>query len=499
MYQLINLFCKAFLILLIFNALIIYLNDIYTMGYGESIFDFHHSGTSQLNPDQKENVDGDFEGLPADTLELTLPQSLPDEKSNTLTETRTKNHSRIIYAFWGSCIAILICILTIFYCLVSYIRDSWDYKYHQFKTLLECLRIQIFWRIASMDYKVSANIRSHQIPDMDWLLVALNGLSITIPNSPKIESIPKLKERIKLLDTIWLEAYILSFEQDFKINIAQKHWEKLNKAQKRTAIVIASIIPFLTAFFTVDIGSSSNFMGGILGAPKSFYESIIIAALATIGLWLLIGLCFFIKSRKDWLLEHLKWSQTCYSGFSGFLGDLYRKIQHKSNSKHYFLVPYRTRFFQICIILAVCLGAFFEIKKSNLICTAAQTPSVEYLYSKMMAFRLIVQILLSSMAIWWLHNRLCLFEKNQRRKEQLYNPLVMTDYSVDMMLGDDEAFKNLRDNVRCRQDISSNNTSTEEQRVKLCQQVLLELGQEILAKRAEWLLEVSDRNLQSPK
>ena len=276
MYQLINLFCVAFLILLIFNALIIYLNDIYTMGYGKSIFDFRHSSASQLNPDQEENVDGDFEGLPADTLELTLPQSLPDEKSNPLTETRTKNQSRIFWIFWGSCIPILICILIIIYCLVSYMRDSWDYKYHQFKTLMECLRVKIFWKIAGLDYNVGVNIRSHQIPDMDWLLVALNGLGITIPNSLKNEPAPKTKERLKILDTIWLEAYIQSFEREFKNNIAQKRWSKLGPATQITAMVIASFIPFLTIFFMVDIGSSSNFMGGILGAPKSFYESIII-------------------------------------------------------------------------------------------------------------------------------------------------------------------------------------------------------------------------------
>lgn len=378
-------------------------------------------------------------------------------------------------------------------------RDSWDYKYHQFKTLLECLRVKIFWKIAGLDYNVGVNIRSHQIPDMDWLLVALNGLGITIPNSLKNEPVPKIKERLKILDTIWLEAYTQSFEKDFKINIAQKRWSKLSFATQMTARLTASMVPFLTVFFMVDIGSSSNFLGGILGSPKTFYESLIIAALSTIVLWLLIGLYFFIKSKQDWLLEHLKWAQTRYSGFPSYLGDIYRIIQYKNNSKHYFLIPYRTRIFQICIILAVCFGAFVEINKSNLICTAVQTPSVEYLYSKAMAFRLVFQIFLSIMAIWWLHNRLCLFEKNRRRKEQLYNPLVMADYSVDMMLGNEDAQNILRENDRHSQDISSVQMNDKDPKVKRCQQILLELGQEILAKRADWLLEVSDRNLQSPK
>ena len=81
--------------------------------------------------------------------------------------------------------------------------------------------------------------------------------------------------------------------------------------------------------------------------------------------------------------------------------------------------------------------------------------------------------------------------------------------------GDEKAVENINtsfwDNIiswyglsskECRS-ISKNDIDDEENdeeaKIKICQQVLLELGQEVLAKRADWLLAVSDRNLQSPK
>ena len=113
------------------------------------------------------------------------------------------------------------------------------------------------------------------------------------------------------------------------------------------------------------------------------------------------------------------------------------------------------------------------------------------------------------MAICWLFNRMCLFTKDRRRIEQLYYPFTMADYSIDMMMGDDKAVENINDGrknqVTSWFDLTpalSSQLSTnpdDEDKVEHCQRVLLELGQEVLAKRADWLLAVSDRNLQSPK
>ena len=113
------------------------------------------------------------------------------------------------------------------------------------------------------------------------------------------------------------------------------------------------------------------------------------------------------------------------------------------------------------------------------------------------------------MAIWWLYNRMGLFTKARRRIEQLYYPFAMADYSIDMLMDDKKAVENINssmwDNITSWFGFSSKQNSQiaknvdDDDKVKLCQQVLLELGQEVLAKRADWLLAVTDRNLQSPK
>ena len=129
-----------------------------------------------------------------------------------------------------------------------------------------------------------------------------------------------------------------------------------------------------------------------------------------------------------------------------------------------------------------------------------------------MAIRLVFQVILSIMAIWWLYNRMGLFTKAHRRIEQLYYPFAMADYSIDTLLEVekiDDKNRSYWDNIlslfgysSSKNYQSSNNasrTNEDETKVKICQQILLELGQEVLSKRADWMLAVTDRNLQSPK
>jgi hypothetical protein len=215
------------------------------------------------------------------------------------------------------------------------------------------------------------------------------------------------------------------------------------------------------------------------------------------------------------LQKHLKWAEIHYNGFSGFLGNIYRSIKQNKNTKHYFLVPDSARIFHASIIIIACFGAIFELRRLNLLYAAAQAPSVEHIYNFLMVVRLITQIVVSIMAIGWLFNRMSMFDKKRRRIEQLYYPFELADYSIDTLLGDAKAVENINtsfwDNIiswyglsskECRS-ISKNDIDDEENdeeaKIKICQQVLLELGQEVLAKRADWLLAVSDRNLQSPK
>lgn len=502
-YRLINLFCSVFLILLVLNATLLFLNDICIMGFGVNIVRLSHYYVSQWIPNQKLPIDNSSWEQTIVAIKQFVPQTVQDSKIDSIITDQTVNVSRIIASFLLAVFFASLSILTIFYCCVSSYFNSWHYKYHQFKTLTDCLRVQVFWRIASMDNRVSANFRSHQIPAVDWILVALNGLNITIPNSAKIESTQTLKKRIRLLDTIWIEDRILEFDKKFRMSDLQFRLSSLSRLSQIIAFIIVSAIPFLAVFFIADIGfhfSSCGKTFGFDGLP--FKTSVFWGAIATVIVWSLIFAWFLFKFIQRKISNSIKWSQNRYKGFDGFLGNIYRRIKQQKKTKRYFLISQTEKFFHAIIIFIACFGAFLEIRRFNLIYAAAQYPSPEHLYNITMASHLIVQIILAIMAIWWLYNRMHLFTISRRRIEQLYYPFTIADCSLDTLLEDNQALENIKSNswfglnMNRKTPISKDN---DDDKVKLCQQVLLELGQEVLAKRADWLIAVTDRILQSPK
>ena len=508
-YGLINLFCSVFLILLVFNAALLFLNDICIMGFGVNIFHLCHYYIAQWIPHQNLSFEGFSWEQFTGSIQHFLPSIASDENLNHSIESQEINVSRIIGAFLLSCLVVFLSIITIIHCCCNYAINVWHYKYHQFRTLADCLQVQIFWKIASMDYSVSANFRSHQIPAVDWLLMALNGLNVTIPNSERIESTSKLKERLRMLDTIWIEDNIHMFNKIFKTKLFSFSWSALSLISRITAFLYVSVIPFLITFFIADIGVKS--FCGISIKGSTFKDSVIAAIVVTSSIWILFLLYLFFRFILKMLEKHLKWAEEFYDGSKGFWGNIYRRIKQKDYSKNYFLAPFISKLIQIFIIGIVCFGAIFELYRSNLIYAAVQNPSFEHLYNPAMATRLVIQIFISGIAVWWLYKRMGLFSKSRRRIEKLYYPFSMADYSIDTLLEDEKAFESI--NSSMWEKISSwlgyssnpNNQNSqgesddEAKKVDICQQVLLELGQEVLAKRAEWLLAVTDRNLKSPK
>lgn len=509
-YRLIDLFCSVFLILLVLNAALLFLNDICVMGFGANIVHLSQYYATQWIPNQNLPVGEYYWEQLLVAIKQFVPQAMPDPAMDALIADNALNISRIIASFLLVVFLASLSILMIFYCCISSYFNSWHYKYHQFKTLSDCLRVQVFWRIASMDNRVSSNFRSHQIPAVDWILVALNGLNISIPNSRKIESTQTLKERIRLIDTIWIEDRIQHFDKTFRMSDTQFRLNGLFALSKTVACIIASTIPFLAVFFILDIGFHFKILGKTLEFKGlSFQDSVIWGAIATAIVWSLIIAWFFFKFIQRKISKRIKWTQNCYTGFNGFLGNIYRRIKQKKKSKRYFLFSSAEKFFHAIIIFIACFGVIIEIKRLNLIYAAAQCPSVKHLYNYNMAFHLIIQIVLAIMAIWWLYNRMRLFTITRRRIEQLYYPFTMADYSIDTLLEDEKAVENINSDmwnkvsswfgIDSNQSNQISKDADDEDKVKLCQQVLLELGQEVLAKRADWLIAVTDRILQSPK
>ena len=85
---------------------------------------------------------------------------------------------------------------------INPIIRRWHYKYHRFRTLAEVLRIQIYWSLAGLQHVVSSNFRSHQIEDIDWIRIAVNGLDTTL-SSP--EDFQDPVKNLRFVNKIWLE------------------------------------------------------------------------------------------------------------------------------------------------------------------------------------------------------------------------------------------------------------------------------------------------------
>lgn len=500
-YRLINVFCGTFLILFFFTTLLLYLNNISIMSFGKNALGLSYYCVTGMYHTEQLADEGHLGEKSEALLKLFLPQTTPDAKLNESIHAEFTNVTRIIVIFFFSSLAVLGCIVSIFCCCISLMRNKWHYKYHQIRTLVDCLEVQIFWKIAGLDYNVSANFRSHQMPALDWLLMVLNGLNVTIPNSEKIESMEQLKERFRVLDTIWIEDYIRQFDVIFKTNFWSFVYDRLILFSKAAFWGVSAATLFLFAFFIADIGAGCG-----------FWKSIFIALQSTIVTGLLLGLYFFISSIRDRVDENakLKKYEDKYDKFSGFIGNIYRAIKPKPITKNYFRVPILLTISQAFIIIIACSGVFFEFWRIKSIYEAAQSPAVQNLHSSMMAFRLLLHLVLSIMAIGWLYTHMGLFAKSRRRIEQLYYPFEIVDYSIDMMLVDKKAVENIHSSIRrvlffwlspeqSRQVSTDSDEGSDKEKVQLCQQIILELGQEILAKRVDWLLAYSDRDLQSPK
>lgn len=259
-------------------------------------------------------------------------------------------------------------------CVLSF--HGWHYKYHRFRTLAECLRVQTFWRIGGLDHLVSGNFRSHQIETLDWLRVTLTGLYVTIPASYTARE-PTL--HIRLIDKIWVEA----MKSD------------LSKEQKNTKRLLQS--PLFN--------------------PLYQYKP--------------------------------QWRTLC----------------------------------NVIFIFIFCVGIFFQYLQLELLLRDSMAPGPHTGVTHFMVYRLIYSIIFSAMIILWVYRRMKLTDKENRMKEQLRVPFEIADYLLDTI------WEHHREDER----------NLTEKGLSLCKTVLHQLGQEVLAKHADWLLEATKRDLKSPK
>jgi hypothetical protein len=101
---------------------------------------------------------------------------------------------------WSLIVAYLGVMISIW---VVYRFTSWRHfhnRYHEYRTLAEALRIQMFWRLAGVDASVTDDYPSFQAGELGWIYCALQAVSLLLqyPAPADVEAVEKLWVRDQL-------------------------------------------------------------------------------------------------------------------------------------------------------------------------------------------------------------------------------------------------------------------------------------------------------------
>lgn len=300
--------------------------------------------------------------------------------------------------FWGtvSAIGLLICLLFSW-------KYAWHYKYHQFRSLADSLEVQIYWRLAGLKQLVSDNFRSHQIPELDWLRIALNGLDVSIPASKPVDN---PKHCINVIDKIWVEV---------------KKSEICTLLDKKTIFsYIVKVIP----------------------------EGVV--------------------PRLSWFIER----------FHIIIKGLF--------------------------LVAFFGGMFYELRRLDNLVALAGSHNPDNIWSNFLFIRIAINGWIFGYATYVLYKRMSMYAREKRIWQQLRTPFSIADYVLDTM-NDVQDFNGKRSKSsektkkRAYGQRSMKPIEITDEDISRCQEVLHQLGQEVLAKRADWLLAAKERDLKSPR
>lgn len=492
-YGLASLFCLFFLMLFWFSIALFFLSNVCSMKNDVNIYRLSHYYVSHWIPNQDLPINAYYWEQLFVPVKQFIPQTSQDPKLDDLINNNTQGVSNIVGLSLLCSVLIIVFLISVSACYISSSWNSWHYKYHQLKTLEDCLNVQVYWKVAGLDSRICTNFYYNQTHAIDWLLMALNGINATIPNSRLIESTSKLKERLRIVDDIWIEKNIHGFNNIIRTKLFKFIWSHLKLTNFSNRKSEKFTVREGLAFFAVMLPILSTILVLFTQPPMWATISCVLILFALFYPFLYV---LWHTIIRKWLEKRLQWAEDA-SNKSGFLRYIYQhKIKQKDESKRYFQTPSPRKLFSLyLIILIVCVSVFFDIYADS------QNPVFKNaLFNPWVAIGSIIQISLSNMAIWYLFCRMGLFAKSRARIEKLYYPFNRAHYLVSTFLTDENAVETINANNNSPKSKNANeNKPSDEQRVKLCQQVILKLGEAVLAKRAGWLLAYTDRNMQSPK
>lgn len=121
----------------------------------------------------------------------------------------------ICIAFLIVAIASLPPIIVIIRCIYVYLIYSWPDKYHKLQTLSDFLKIQAFWRYVGITKLINEdNLLSKQAHDCGWLLITLNGIYSTVPFDTNNKN--DYSENIEYLNNNWIKNSIEHYSHEIK-------------------------------------------------------------------------------------------------------------------------------------------------------------------------------------------------------------------------------------------------------------------------------------------
>ena len=431
----INILSVLLLFVLLCNAILIYLNDICLTSV--------HTNAIQVTRDY-------FNKYPviikyAVNVETSpIKFFLKDSPSNDNAESghntpalnyKDTNVSLLSFNFVFYCLWLYISIISIIYISKRYLSEKPHYQYHRFQTLADCLRVQVFWKYAGMPDEISTNFRAHQIPEIDWLKIVLNGLEIQLHSSNSLVSadVKTLEEKISCLDECWLEDRINNeFKPELQKGIWKRFkdnfgWNKDNFSWKSPIIYLMSlsfVFPLLCVLllqlFKISLCIFLLFFSNI---------SLLLAAIISLLLAAIIPIIVCgVLIKKYW--EQL-------INFCKKISDMI------VNNKGRLLAA-----FSLLVVIYFCLSGFFELVRLNNLCSSYIVTNknmvTDISFSNFQEnLRLIIQIIVAFVLITFFNIRMHMFDKEKRRIELLLPCFDVADRSIDVIISEEETRKKI--------------------------------------------------------
>jgi hypothetical protein len=162
-------------------------------------------------------------------------------------------------------------------------RQDYANKYLDYRALAEGLRVQLFWRLAGLQYAVADHYLRKQRGELDWIRNALRVwslLEMAIHSPPTPQPALKCADRLRLILKHWVEDQYAYFSK-----VALRDHTKFQRIKKIS-----------TAFFLV---------GMVMGVIKVFLSAdhpILVA----IGMAVIIAALLFGYAKSRALSEHAK-------------------------------------------------------------------------------------------------------------------------------------------------------------------------------------------------